>query len=390
MRNMQIKTMKTRLKDFGIIIYFMLLISIVITLIWLYLTSQSNTKTNNQNIIKVEISHAHIFSQNIVDLILKLDNKNPIQNAKNDANLREAYTDLLSVISGKQYQYVFLLYVDKDNSFKYLADGSKEKSQRGEFKQKFTPSSDIWAQVLKTKTPAHLAQKEISELWITYLYPIVRDNKVEAILAIDISTKEYDTLLHTLSPLHNTILLMLVFIFIISLFIFFQAYLYFKQRRKTNIDPLTRLYNRNYLNAIAHTIDLDNSVIIMADIDHFKIVNDTYGHDAGDVILQEISKRLQASTRSSDLIIRFGGEEFLIILRKFQTEESLKEACLRILTRINSQPMRVKEIELSKTISLGINLTPYKDASFADALKRADLALYEAKATGRNKIVFSD
>ena len=382
--------MKTRLKDFGIIIYFMLLISIVITLIWLYLTSQSNTNTNNQNIIKVKISHAHIFSQNIVDLILKLDNKNPIQNAKNDANLREAYTDLLSVISGKQYQYVFLLYVDKDNSFKYLADGSKEKSQRGEFKQKFAPSSDIWAQVLKTKTPAHLAQKEISELWITYLYPIVRDNKVEAILAIDISTKEYDTLLHTLSPLHNTILLMLVFIFIISLFIFFQAYLYFKQRHKTNIDPLTRLYNRNYLNAIAHTIDLDNSVIIMADIDHFKIVNDTYGHDAGDVILQEISKRLQASTRSSDLIIRFGGEEFLIILRKFQTEESLKEACLRILTRINSQPMRVKEIELSKTISLGINLTPYKDASFADALKRADLALYEAKATGRNKIVFSD
>jgi diguanylate cyclase (GGDEF)-like protein len=52
--------------------------------------------------------------------------------------------------------------------------------------------------------------------------------------------------------------------------------------------------------------------------------------------------------------------------------------------------MRIKEIELSKTISLGINLTPYKDASFADALKRADLALYEAKATGRNKIVFSD
>jgi len=107
-------------------------------------------------------------------------------------------------------------------------------------------------------------------------------------------------------------------------------------------------------------------------------------------ILQEISKRLQAATRSSDLIIRFGGEEFLIILRKFQTEESLKAACFRILTKISSQPMRVKEIELSKTISLGINLTPSKDASFADALKRADLALYEAKTTGRNRIVFSD
>jgi len=286
---------KTRFKDFGIIIYIILLITIVITLILLYLKSQSNTRTNHQNIIKVEISHAHTFSQNIVGLMLKLDNKNPIQNAKKDANLRKSYNDLLSILSGKQYRYVFLLYIDKDNSFKYLADGSKEKSQRGEFQQKFRPFSDIWAKVLKTKAPAYQTQKEISELWITYLYPIIRDNKVEAILAIDISTKEYDTLLHTSSPLHHTILLMLVFIFIISLFIFFQAYLYFKQRRKTNIDPLTRLYNRNYLNSIAHTIDLDNSVIIMADIDHFKSVNDTYGHDAGDIVLPSSSKLVNTS-----------------------------------------------------------------------------------------------
>lgn len=154
------------------------------------------------------------------------------------------------------------------------------------------------------------------------------------------------------------------------------------------IDKLTNIYNRRMLDdflkteiEIANRHNEDLSLIIV-DIDHFKIVNDTFGHLAGDNLLTSISKIILENIRNTDIFGRYGGEEFLIICRKTTKENAFVLAeKLRIL---------IKEFKFDeighKTISLGIS--DFQKSDTVETLfKKADTALYEAKNTGRDKSV---
>ena len=157
-------------------------------------------------------------------------------------------------------------------------------------------------------------------------------------------------------------------------------------------DSLTGLYNRHFLDA--HLNNMVNSSInnkksfsvMILDMDHFKAVNDTYGHDAGDEILKALTKRIIDSIRSSDLAARIGGEEFMVLL----PETNIADAYIladRIRAKIGTTPFVVShEIELTKTISIGIAELNLSGDNAAAMIKRADNALYEAKNTGRNKV----
>jgi len=126
----------------------------------------------------------------------------------------------------------------------------------------------------------------------------------------------------------------------------------------------------------------------MCDIDHFKNINDTYGHLVGDEVLKEVTKRMQSATRSYDLIGRFGGEEFLVITST--DEENLSLVYERICNIISEKPINIEGgASIDVTISCGV--TKYDVESQQDAsqfISVADSALYEAKATGRNRVVF--
>lgn len=157
-------------------------------------------------------------------------------------------------------------------------------------------------------------------------------------------------------------------------------------------DSLTGLYNRHFLDA--HLNNMVNSSInnkksfsvMILDMDHFKAVNDTYGHDAGDEILKALTKRIIDSIRSSDLAARIGGEEFMVLL----PETNIADAYIladRMRAKIGTTPFVVShEIELTKTISIGIAELNLSGDNAAAMIKRADNALYEAKNTGRNKV----
>jgi two-component system cell cycle response regulator len=159
-------------------------------------------------------------------------------------------------------------------------------------------------------------------------------------------------------------------------------------------DGLTGLYNRRYmeshLGALVEQAAARGKPLtaLMLDIDYFKSVNDTYGHDAGDDVLREFSTRIKKSIRGIDLACRLGGEEFVIVM----PETDMAVATIvaeRLRRRIASEPFAIaqgtKHIEV--TISIGLATLDAVDDNAATILKRADQALYRAKRDGRNRVV---
>jgi two-component system cell cycle response regulator len=158
-------------------------------------------------------------------------------------------------------------------------------------------------------------------------------------------------------------------------------------------DPLTGLHNRRYMERHLKTLIADATrtgrslSVLIADIDHFKLVNDTYGHDAGDLVLKEFSDRFRRYTRGVDLACRLGGEEFLIIMP--DTDKPLaRQIGERVRECVASQAFWIapdKEIWVTASVGLA---TWDGDGDTSEALfKRADNALYAAKRQGRNQVV---
>ena len=159
------------------------------------------------------------------------------------------------------------------------------------------------------------------------------------------------------------------------------------------IDPLTGLYNRRYmvnqLEQWMHRAVMGGKSVslLVADIDHFKSVNDSWGHDVGDIVLQEFSKRLKQGVRPMDVVCRQGGEEFVIVMPETSGDIAVTVG-ERVRQAIASEPFDIKQIgqELNITVSVGVaSLKDTRDTPEA-FLKRADEALYVAKSSGRNRV----
>ena len=123
----------------------------------------------------------------------------------------------------------------------------------------------------------------------------------------------------------------------------------------------------------------------MLDIDDFKKVNDTYGHDVGDMVLIKLAETIKNDIRKEDLFIRYGGEEFLIILPNSNIENTYIVA-EKIKKHIEDITLEIGHKHLKFTISLGISEIREGDSSIFDAIKRADINLYEAKRNGKNRV----
>lgn len=166
-------------------------------------------------------------------------------------------------------------------------------------------------------------------------------------------------------------------------------------RDSTLRDPMTGLNNRRFLEEYVETLVASvhrkhsHAAILMLDLDYFKMVNDTYGHDAGDAVLKALSNVLKQSVRASDLVIRYGGEEFLIILLDSQGDAAMQVA-ENIRVAVEGLKVQVAGIVLQKTISIGISDFPTDSDTFWQAVKFADVALYQAKEKGRNRVIRFD
>lgn len=160
-------------------------------------------------------------------------------------------------------------------------------------------------------------------------------------------------------------------------------------------DPLTGLFNRRYMQETLHNelARADHAgqplAVVMLDVDHFKRLNDTCGHTAGDLVLQAFAALLEEHSRERDLLYRYGGEEFLIILPNTGTREAL--SCAN-RWRVKCTELRIacNGGEISPTASAGVAVFPFHGQDAPALLAAADAALYRAKAAGRNRVMAAD
>ena len=165
-----------------------------------------------------------------------------------------------------------------------------------------------------------------------------------------------------------------------------------KMAEMSTKDKLTALYNRRYFNEamgseMARAVRYHSAfALCLVDVDHFKKINDTHGHSAGDAVLAEIGRLFNGSMRENDLVCRFGGEAFAIILPHTNLENARRQ-CERLRQTIAATPFRFQSTLIRVTISVGIaGLDPAQAIDPDQLIANADKALYRAKSTGRNKV----
>lgn len=165
--------------------------------------------------------------------------------------------------------------------------------------------------------------------------------------------------------------------------------------RQASHDTLTGLLNRAELLRRMHaaisraTAQGESLAVLFIDLDAFKTINDIHGHEVGDAVLREVSRRLCSGVRQSDLVGRLGGDEFVVVLSRLPDLATLRQIGQRLLTLLG-QPVRVEGRWLPLSCSIGVTLCPAEAADELTALKNADFAMYQAKRRGRNNLQFFD
>ncbi len=162
-----------------------------------------------------------------------------------------------------------------------------------------------------------------------------------------------------------------------------------KLRHAAQHDPLTGLPNRALVYEIGAQLiggaqrHKHKLAVMFFDLDRFKPINDTYGHRTGDLMLQEVARRLKTSVRSSDLVGRLGGDEFVAVLTELHSDAHLESIASHLLKRL-SEPYRIESLELHTSPSIGISLYTDDGNDIDLLIRRADAAMYHAKSRGRN------
>ncbi len=162
--------------------------------------------------------------------------------------------------------------------------------------------------------------------------------------------------------------------------------------RQANYDELTGLVNRHlFLDRLEHRLhhakrEQDRFALLFMDLDGFKEVNDTLGHDAGDDLLRQVADRLRSCVRQSDTVARIGGDEFTVIVTRLHEPEAATRVAEKILTALD-HPFTVKDKNISTSASIGIAAFPYDGDAAATLMRHADRAMYAVKQRGRSGIM---
>jgi len=369
---------------FGIVLPLMTLLSFFIYGEYVQ-TKESVFKIIQEHLINEKVSLLQNYSNNLTQKL----GKNIQEILYTNPDLHRHYEEELSLLKGSEIKYLYLLYKDEENKFRYLLDTTKNIDDKAEFDQKFDPQTDIWDKSYSNKKFQIIKQLDLQTLWITVAYPIVIDGKVVAVLGADFTYDVYEQILNTLKPMEKVYMYVSVFMIIMLVLAYILIYLYYINRKKSFIDPLTKVYNRQYLNEFLKTSSLEHYQLMMIDLDHFKKVNDNYGHDVGDKVLISVVEQIKSSIRKEDILVRFGGEEFLVLIHK-QTLETCLIIAERIRNAVMTHEIQTVNKHIVMTVSIGVNPFPFYAKNFDEAVKIADEQLYNAKISGRNCVKVSE
>lgn len=369
--------------------FFLLLITLsAMTVISIYLYTRYDVTANEVNEILVteNIKRKTQLFENFASQLVDDAGSDFIEKLKASPTLRSYYERELAVLLTDDIQYLYILYQSPlDGKLRYLLDTAADPEQRGEFGQKFDPQSDIWEKAKSEKKTQTRIQDELDSLWISYVHPIIIDGNAVAYLAADFSHDEYYRIRKLFAPLSDLYFYTAAFMTLILGIAYIQVILYYFSRKRSLIDPLTGIHNRQFLFDQLKSIDIREYQLMIVDLDHFKQVNDLYGHDVGDIVLQAVAGRISSQIRSDDIFVRYGGEEFLLLIYQKSILECKKIAD-RLQESIRKTPIKAGTHIISMTLSIGINPYPGYAKNVEEAIKIADEQLYQAKLKGRNRV----
>jgi len=372
---------------FLIKIYLFVFVGILLSMIYLYtLLYQTESKLNN-NMEALFLKQAKEIASNISNHLHEYIHHDTYTELKNQPQLREQIEHSLTTAITSNYQYVYILYRDKNGDFHYLLDGSK--NDKGEFGETFRVMSPKWDQAYDSQKRTIIHQTDVDILSLTYLQPFVVDGKTEAIIAIDFSVNFPQSIKEATKPMREILIYIFIAIGLLLIVLLYQIVLNYKIKKDSLIDPLTQIYNRHYLRDFLNKIRTNRYQLIMLDIDFFKKINDNYGHDAGDYVLKNVAKLIKNEVRTEDILVRFGGEEFLLFIKRDKNNDKLAiEVAQRIRKKLEKKEFDFNGAKINVTVSAGITLHLDHFKSINDAIKHADNMLYIAKREGRNKVIF--
>lgn len=345
--------------------------------------AKSTEKLKNEEIEKTER-----YAERITNYIRSETNSTTFKSyLEAHPDKREALNKMLHAFLTKEIQYIFLLYKDEKGHYRFLLDGSLHDPV--EYNTIFFPKSKLFDHVYYTKKPRIIKQSEgVEEIWLSLLYPIVKEGETQALLVMDLSEKYGDYLNDFNSPIVYIVTLIQLFLLASFFFFAYLAYNFHRLRKSMLIDPLTSAYTKLYLKEFFDVKKVNQYNAMMIDIDTFKLVNEKYGYETGDMILKLFTKEMVSLLPKESRVIHTGGSEFFIILEKNSAD--VKEMAEKVFKGLTKKRYLIDNETISLTISMSAMVIPEDVEHIGNIQRCLDEKLLEIKNRGKNGLGIID
>ncbi len=367
----------------------LLIILITITLGFLYLPKMEQTieETIIDEAILPDISEKIEKLKKEIVQTSKLENKD-IANIFLISKIKDRFKKELELILNNDVKRAFLLYKDKDGKLRVLLDVSKT-IERKKFWEVFDPEPALAERIINTTGKTIIKTEKDGRPFIRYIEPIKINREIKGYFVLEMSVRKFYGIISLIRKVKFILISILALVSAFIVYFIYQSIRYRKELEKMYLDPLTGVYNRHFMYDHIDMFKMDTYTVFVIDIDFFKRINDTYGHETGDQVLKEIAQRIKSCLSDEDILIRYGGEEFILFKKSNPDSPTYKYDMVQfariIKDSVGKKYITVKNVRLKVTLSIGINLYDF-EKSVEEAIKHADMALYRAKQRGRNRI----
>ena len=342
-------------------------------------------------LLSQSIDGTDAFSDKLIDKIIN-NNSNFIKESSQDSDMRKRATELLVDFKNRNISSLFVLISKEDKFYILLDSDDKHNIQEIQlFRLEGIDEEESLRKAKESNTKQVYIQENIKDLGFTLIKPMLQKDDLSAFLVIDYTQTSYNSLTSLLMVSVKTITAFFALVLFLSaiLISYFLRNSYIKNSSYRN--PNTGTFYRSYLTDNYEKINFSNYYIALVDIDRFKLINDIYGHNNGDIVINSVIKKISNLLNKRDIFIQYGGEEFLLLIsKKDTTVESFKYRAEDIRLTIERDNFKIQNDIVQLTLSIGAFIQSEVASSLQDAIHNADTALYEAKHSGRNRVQYFD
>ncbi len=278
-------------------------------------------------------------------------------------------------------RHLYVIYRREEGSFDYLIFVS----QKGH-----PPDYTFLSRLEETIESAFRSKGDVvikGEDFITLFKPVRVEGETVLLIGADFSPARFLEVERTINTMRNIIGVSASIISLLLTVLILLAVRSGFIERKLFVDPLTGVFNRNILPRIRNTVMTQHYGLLIVDVDNFKSINDTYGHEVGDKVLRAVSGRMRNLIKKDrDILVRYGGEEFLIFVKHNGEKERPLIVAERIRNAVRKNPIVVNGKSISVSVSVGVLPDVSEERDLEEAIRKADVALYTAKRKGKNRV----